>query len=434
MSPESVGAGGVASAAAGSAGGVERALTTVTGRLQPRTLGLWWTAILLGAAGFWVALLDDPQRAWQTVWFNFLFWTAIAQAGTMYGAVLHAAKGHWGKPFLRVAQAAAAFLPISFVLYLTLRYGAEHVLPWLGPVEGHVNREWLTLDGVFGRDALLLLALYAASLWHLRISLRPDAPLVEERLSGWRRSLVRWIGRRWRGDEEEVSRARRTLGWLSPAVILAWAAVFSILAIDLAMSLIPGFISVVWGPVYFVGGWLCLLALVAFVSHRWKDRYGLGDVWGKWQYHDLGKLIFAFVIFWTYLWWSQYLVIWYGNLGREVIFFEQRISNGFGPWYTAQMVLIFGAPFLLLLGRRPKMSSRFLSLVATVILVGFWLERYNLVVPSVWKGEGVPLGWIEAVITFGFLGLFGLAYSLFASTFPRLEIRETLVGKPSLGP
>ncbi|MFQ5889473.1 MAG: hypothetical protein ACE5JR_05420 [Gemmatimonadota bacterium] len=412
----------------------ERALATIPGRLAGRNLALWLLAIAVGAAGFWVSLQDAPQRAWQTVWVNFLFWTAIAQAGIIFGAILQAAKGHWGKPFLRVAEGAGAFLPVSFVLFFLLYFGAGHIFPWLQPVEGHINRTWLTLEGVFLRNGILLLVLYGASFVYLRLSLRPDAPLVAERLTGWRRTLVAGLARRWRGDAAEVERSRRILGWYSPALILAWAVVFSFLSYDLAMSLMPGFISVVWGPYYFIGGWLCLLALVAFLSHRYKLEYGLADIWGKWQYHDLGKLIFAFVIFWTYLWWSQFLVVWYGNLGHETIFFEQRTSNGFGPWYTAQMVLIFGVPFLLLLGRRPKMNSAFLAFVATIILAGFWLERFNLVVPSVWQGEGVPLGWMELAISLGFVGLFGLAYSLFASTFPKLQIRDTLVGRASRGP
>jgi hypothetical protein len=99
------------------------------------------------------------------------------------------------------------------------------------------------------------------------------------------------------------------------------------------------------------------------------------------------------------------------------------------------MALVFAIPFALLLWRIPKMSSRHLSLVGLIILVGFWLERYMAVVPSTWHGEGIPLGWVEAAVTAGFLGLFGLSYSIYASLGPKIPIHEALVeGERTRGP
>jgi hypothetical protein len=413
----------------------ELALNTVSGRISGLAGALWIGAIVIGIAGFYLALGRAPQRAWQAVWVNFLFWTAIAQAGVIFGAVLVAAKGHWGKPFRRVAEATGAFLPISLIVFVAMYWGAEYIFPWMQPIGGHINREWLTHDGVFLRNGILLLVLYAASLYYLRVSLRPDAPLAADRQSGWRKRYLEGLSRGWRGDEEEAVRSRKTLSWLAPVLILAWVVVFSLLATDMTMSLMPGFYSVIWGPLFFVAGWLCLLALVAVIARRYVGRYHLGDVWGQWEFHDLGKLMFAFVIFWSYLWFSQYLPIWYGNLGRETIFFEQRVDNGFAPFFYAQMALVFAIPFALLLWRVPKMSSRHLSFVGLIILIGFWLERYNAVVPSTWQGESPPFGWVEAVVTAGFLGLFGLSYSVYASLSPKIPIREALIeGKRSRGP
>lgn len=410
----------------------DRALATVPGRLSPAALVFWLVLVVLGAVGFATTVGDDPRRAWSTAWANFLLWTALAQAGVVFGAVLHAAKGHWGKPFRRVAEAMGGFLPVSFLLLVILLiWGAPHVFPWLGPVEGHVNREWLELSGVRWRNGILMALLYGLSFWWLRLSLRPDAPEIARRHSGWRQSLVGWIGREWRGDDEELERARRRLGRLAPALILAWVAVFTLLSFDLIMSLIPGFLSVIWGPYYFIGGWLSMLALLAILVWAYRSRYGLAEEWGEWKLHDLGKLTFAFVIFWAYMWWSQYFVIWYGNLGRETVFLEQRLDGGFGP-YWLQMVLIFGLPFVLLLWRRPKTRPAWLAFVALIVLAGFWLERHLLVQPSVM--EGFALGWPEISVSLGFAGLFGLSYSLFSSTFPKLPIRETLVGRASHGP
>lgn len=411
------------------------ALNTVAGRISGLAATLWLVSIAVGGTAFYLALEREPQRAWQSVWVNFLFWTAIAQAGVVYGAILVAAKGHWGKPFRRIAEGTGAFLPVSLLVFVGMYFGAGWIFPWMEPIEGHINRTWLTHDGVFLRNGALLLVLYTASLWFLRVSLRPDAPLAAQRQAGWRKRYLEGLAKGWRGDDEEAARSRRIMGWLAPLLILGWVLVFSFVSFDFTMSLIPGFISVVWGPLYFVSGWLCLLCLVALLAHRYKERYHLADVWGKWEFHDLGKLMFAFVIFWSYLWFSQYLPVWYGNLGRETVFFEQRTTGGFGPLLWAQMALIFMVPFALLLWRRPKMASRYLAWVGTIVLFGFWLERYMAVVPSTWRGDDVPLGWVEAGVTLGFLGLFGLCYSLYASIIPKIPIREALIeGSRSRGP
>lgn len=414
----------------------ERALATVPGSIPRSQLLAWLVAIALGILGFVVSRGSSPQRAWMSVWSNFLFWSSLAIAGVMFGAILQAAKGHWGKGFLRVAEGTAAFLPVSLILFLLLFFGADHIFPWLGSdVTAELNRTWLTKDGLFLRDGILLLLLYGAGFVYLWSSLRADAPFLVPRHKGWRKALVRAMSRNWGNDEEEVERCRRRMSRMSPALIIGWAVVYTILAFDLSMSLVPGFTSAVFGPYFFIGGWLSMLAMVAVLAHQYRRQYDLQDVWGKWEFHDLGKLIFAFVIFWTYLWFAQYLVIWYGNFPREAHFFLPRTGGHFSTVYWLQMVLIFGLPFLFLLGRKPKMRSSWLAFVATLILVGFWVERFNLVAPSIWKGADLPLGWPEALISVGFLGLFGLSYSLFASTFPKIPIRETIaVGSPQYGP
>jgi len=414
----------------------DQALSTIGGRIPRLWLFVWVIAVAVGAIGFATTVGNDAQRAWMSVWSNFLFWTALSMAGITFGAVLQVAKGHWGKGFSRLAEAAGAFLPVSFVLFLTLRLGAEHIFPWLGPVETeHINLDWLTLDGVFFRNGVLLAILYGFGfvwLWH---SIRVDAPLIAAEHSGWRKTVMLLFARKWRGDEEEVVRCRNRIGRMSPALIILWAIIFSLLAFDFAMSLTPGFVSMIWGVYYFIGGWLCLLSLVAFMAHHYNGRFNGLRLWGKWDFHDLGKMMFAFVVFWTYTWFAQFLVIWYGNIPREVNFFEPRTSGQFSPLFWLQMVLIFVLPFFFLLGRGPKMSSKWLAFVAVVILLGFWLERYNMVAPSLWHHEGLPLGMPEVFISLGFVGLFALSYSLHVTTLPKVPINERIaVGSPGHGP
>ncbi|MDH3734008.1 MAG: hypothetical protein OEU54_10760 [Gemmatimonadota bacterium] len=414
----------------------EQALSTIGGRVPVMWLGIWLAAVALGVAGFMMTVGDDPQRAWMSVWSNYLMWTSVGMAGVAFGAVLQAAKGHWGKGFRRLAEASGAFLPLSLILFFFLRRGYEHIFPWIGEVETeHLNRTWLNVDGVFMRNAILLTVLYAVFFLFMWYSIRSDAPLLAERHTGWRKAFTSFFARGWRGDEEEAARARAILGRLSPVLILAWAVVASLFSIDFGMSLTPGFVSMIWGPIYFIGGWLSMLAIIAIMANHYNSRYAELSLWGKYQFHDLGKLMFAFVVFWTYIWFAQFLVIWYGNIPREVNWFEPRALGPFKGLFWLQMILIFAIPFPLLLGRNPKMKPRWLAFVACIILAGFWVERYNMVAPSIWHGEGLPLGLPEAMISLGFLGAFGLCYAAYVTTFSKVPIRETIaVGSAGQGP
>jgi hypothetical protein len=157
----------------------------------------------------------------------------------------------------------------------------------------------------------------------------------------------------------------------------------------------------------------------------------------------MGKMVFAFSIFWMYLFWSQYLVIWYGNIPEETGFVSARLGSQFlqGTWYMEGFwtrvnepyalmtlftwVLLWVLPFWVLLGARPKKSPAVLGSICAGSMFGFWLERYILVTPSLIKPEEVlagaqvsPFGLIELGIALGFIGLFFLSFLAFSRVFP----------------
>jgi len=158
--------------------------------------------------------------------------------------------------------------------------------------------------------------------------------------------------------------------------------------------------------------------------------------------HDLGKLIFAFSVFWMYLFFSQYLVIWYGNLPEETQYFRDRLGTEFlqstwywqgwaervfgEPWAVVTLftwVCVWVIPFWCLLGQRPKKTPWWLASVAGVSVFGFWLERNVLVWPSlVPEDTWAFLGWIQGGIAIGFLGAFVGVFLLYTRVFPGLAV------------
>lgn len=393
---------------------------------------------LLGAAAFALGVRgESAERAWQIYLVNFLYWSGLAIGGVLFGLVIQVAKGHWGKPLRRLPLGFGAFLPISYLLFFGIAPGADHLFPWMHETTTHegfpIRTGWLNASAVFLRGGAFLVLLYALLLAFLYYEARPDLKAVAGRLAGWRGRLAAGWTRSFRGESEEAARSRRILGKMSPLTILYLCIAVSGMAIDLVMSLEPGWISVLF-PMYFVvGAWLSALALTAIVAALLHRRWELG--FEPRHFHDLGKLTFAFCVFWAYLWFSQFLPIWYGNLPRETIFIEKRWAEPWTAVSVAFFALVFVVPFLALLGKKPKMTPPLFAAVAGVLLLGLYIERYESVVASIWTAPTIPFGLLETVVTLGFAGLFGLAYLAYITTVPLVPRNETIaLGRPRDGP
>ncbi len=154
----------------------------------------------------------------------------------------------------------------------------------------------------------------------------------------------------------------------------------------------------------------------------WRGQLGLHDIIGRQQFHDLGKLVFGFSIFWAYLMFSQLLVIWYGNLHEETSFVFWRLSGSWRPVAIAVGIMVFAIPFWGLIWVKSKITPVTFCLFLSVSLVGIWIERYLLVQPSLTE-SGPAFGMPEIGVSVGFLGLFLLAYGLFARSMPMVSPR-----------
>jgi Ni/Fe-hydrogenase subunit HybB-like protein len=189
--------------------------------------------------------------------------------------------------------------------------------------------------------------------------------------------------------------------------------VYTIFAWDFVMSLDPAWSSTLFGGYYFVGNLYLGLAAVTALTVFTSRRHGLDHSVDSKVFHNLGKLLFCFALLWTYLFWSQYLVIWYGNLPRETRFLLVRTAQE--PWSTLALAVLlanFLIPFVILLFRAARKSRQALLAVSAAIVAGMWLERFLLVAPSLSPGQRLFLGWQELAITAGFFALFLLTYMI----------------------
>jgi hypothetical protein len=403
---------------------VQRALTA----RYELFLGVGGGLAVLGLILFVMSLDgENATRAWQLFHVNWLYFTSLAGGSVAFAAVQKITNAKWSGVVIRFAEASVAFLPLSLLaLVLTFTFGYHAVY---GPMETaahgmmHPKEVWLSRPFMFGRLFLGLALLFWVGWKLVRADLVPDMFATRSAAGPGRRSLYD----RWTRDYDATpqgalaheARIRR----LAPTYAVLYAIAFSLVAFDGIMALQPHWYSNLLGGFFFMGAFLSAHMLLALLSIYGTSHLGIADLYSPKQRHDLGKLCFGFTVFWTYLMWAQFLVIWYGNLPEETGFVFARLWGDWLPVGKAVLIGMFIIPFFGLLGVAPKKNRLTLAFFATVSLVSLWLERYLLVMPSVTPLPGPSFGQPEAGPTLMFLGLYLLAYALFARTFPMVSPR-----------
>ena len=377
-----------------------RAFPTATFRILGIGLtGLGVLVVIWGLKGV------HPARIWQSWHFNLLFWAGLAQGSVVIAATQKVAKGHWSGVVIRLAESAAPFTALVVVLFALELFGRGSIYAWLHEPRPDIG-SWLTTPWFFVRNTAVF-ALLAWLTWRfVRADVAPDA-----------RELAS-------GRAEAVSEAEQTAISRDAAIlIVAFALGYTLLGYDLVMSLAHKWVSNLYGAFYFMGSFLAALMATAVLAIAMRRPMGLGALYSARQQHDLGKLCFGFTVFWAYLMWSQFLVIWYGNLPEETYFIFYRLYGAWRPVGVAVFFLVFVIPFVGLLGVKPKKYPPTMLGFALVGLAGIWLERYLEVVPSVNHGAGPAIGVPEIGVTLFFGGVFLLAWAWFAARYPIISPR-----------
>jgi len=431
-------------------------------KANPRSLPQPLTAICaaaaaLGIASFVYGVNADPTTAWLSFQSNFVFYAMMAQAGVILSCIFTLVNARWPGPLRRIAEGLGAWVPVTFVLILVSYFGGagDYLFEWQREGAMYGKEPWLNETRLWGTDIAILGVMTVLSLLFLRASIRPTLGSMASNATGFGKSMAQRLTAGWRGDAEELQAAEARKRALAPITCLIFALGYSVLVFDQVMSMEQGWFSNLFGAFVTWGGILSAVAAIALISVLHRNSPGIGEHMTEKRRHDIGKMLFAFSIFWMYLFFSQYLVIWYGNLPEETLFFRDRlgpqfvIDKGFSEaaWARAWMGFDFDiarlgeaygwtsmlvwtccwiVPFWVLLGQYPKKNPYILGTVATIVLIGLWIERNLLIWPSVVKDGGFAwFGGVQMGIAVGFLGAFSLVFLVYTRVFPSLAVPDS---------
>ena len=380
---------------------------------------------VLGFAVFIVGAVMGENRAWQAFHVNWLFFTIPSSAAVMFSASQRITTARWSRAIVRFAEGMVAWLPIAFVLLLvTLFAGRAHIFPFVtDPPTVPEKAMWLE-PTFWAVRALVVFGIVAAlSIWYVYTSVRIDVGLLPEWGAGWAKGLRDGMRRGFGDERRELHSAHSLQGKLAVVLALVFGFGWTMLAWDLSMSMDYHFQSTMWGWQVFMGGWVVMLMVLALLLRAWRNHMGAYHVITDTHYHDVGKLCFAFTAFWGYLTFSQYLVIWYGNMPEETHRLRLSLIEPWAAWTVSVAILMF-APFFGLMGKAPKLYTPTMAFFAACSIIGSWAHRYIEIYPPFY-GEtlaSAPFGLWEIGTTLGFLGLWSLAYLSFMDAFPRMRV------------
>ena len=350
-------------------------------------------ALVIGIVGLLLSALQlrmNPTAFFQSYLFAFLFWNGLV-VGSLGIMLMHnVTGGNWGVVIKRIVEACSRLLPMMAILILPIVIGLvgwHQLYIWSQPdkidANVHLKTAWLNIPFWVGR-AIFYFVVWTFVAWRLnRLSAEQDRT----------------------ADAGIQDRMRK----FSAPFLLLFVITATFAYIDWVMSLEPQWFSTMFGALFLIGQVLETFAFAVVLLYRLSPRRPFLGAIKTQHYWDLGNLLLAFTMLWAYLSFSQFLIIWSGNLPQEIPWYIRRFSGGWGVIAVFVSLFHFGLPFLILLMRFVKKNPRLLYLVAAWLFVVRIVDLYWIVVPGM-RQRGFVFEWSDVVAPIGIGGIWIAAF------------------------
>lgn len=389
-----------------------------TGKEQRNIMILMVVGLVLALVGVFLNI-DNPTRIWTALLYNTFFTVGIALAATFFISANTQGYGGWYIMFRRVMEAMSLYLPVGGILLLVVVFlGMGHIYHWLDPsltdpASPHYDKILAGKSAYLNKPFFLGRIVVYVTVW----------------------SAFAWLLRRnsLEGDKGYNQKLYQNSKYIAALFIVFFAVSESMVSWDLFMSIQPHWYSTLWGWYnfisYFVTGMSVTYLLCAYLKTRGYLPYMTDE-----HFHDIGKFMFGFSIAWTYLYFSQFMLIWYSNMPEETKYFE--IRNAHYPvlmWFT--FILNFITPFLILVTRGAKRNFKVACTLGGVIIFGHWMDFFQMSMPGALHnmshgGHEVHfngIGLLEIGIFCFYIGLFLFVFFRNLAAAPMLPINHPFV-------
>jgi hypothetical protein len=315
-------------------------------------------------------------RSWL---FSFMFWLGLTLGSLTLLMLQYTSGGNWGRLGRRIWEAGAANWWLMFLFWLPIAFGVKRLYPWARVPQ-------------YPAKLAEFMAHYGADKIHYYL----NVPFFWVRglifFAGW--GILYYFLKRWSIREEAGVTTPAEFVFiqnLSGFGIVFYAATITFGSIDWTMSLYPEWWSTVWGMLFMVGQVLTAFCFTIWLFTRLSEIEPVSRIFKVDYLHDFGKLMFAFVVLWAYLSFSQWLIIWSGNMLSEIRWYIMRLENGWQYFGTLLIFVHFVFPFALLLSRNNKRSRRRIVAIAFLLLFMRLVDLFWLTAPNFYPGTGAGL-------------------------------------------
>jgi cytochrome bd-type quinol oxidase subunit 2 len=345
-------------------------------------------------AGDTEAAIQERARFWASLLQNSVYFLLVVNATMFFICATTLAWGGWQMSFRRVSEAISTCVPvigiITLVILFAVVFGNDHSLyHWTD--EKHVAHDEILTgkSGFLNKTFFTVWTLITVIGWWL--------------LGARMRRLSRAIDNRALSPEESKSYIWKNTVAAATFIVLFALTVLSSTPWLWLMSINAHWYSTMFSWYTFASSFVAGIALITLFVVYMKNN-GYLELVTKEHLHDLGKFMFAFSIFWTYLWYSQFMLIWYANMPEETIYFKPRMHGAYRWMFFLNLIINFLAPLLILMKRGSKRNYGTISLMAVLILFGHWIDFYQMVFPAISEKQ-VPVMILDLGIAVGFVGL-----------------------------
>ena len=364
-------------------------------------------ALVVGAIGL-LATIGLGARDWTQFFHSYLlafvYWMVFAMGCLAMLQLHHMTGGKWGLPIRRILEAGSRTIPVLTVLSIPILLGVKKIYPWASNPDmlgneatGHFRKMWLQ-PGFFVVRAVVYFAVW---------------------------NLLAYLLNKWSAEQDRTAdvRLKDRMSSLSAPGTVLWSLTWSWAMLDWVMSLEPKWYSSIYGMVFMVIACLTAVSFSVIMLRMLNDYEPLRESYDPPRLNDLGNFMLTFTLLWTYMSFSQFLIIWSGNLKQEIPWYKVR---AFTPWgYVAAALLIFHffVPFFILLQRRVKRRLERLSVLAFWMLFISLVDVYWLVVPA-FRSEGPRVSPLDIVALIGIGGIWVAAYMGQLKKMPLLPLHD----------